>query len=96
MDLELLVVFGFTFLTTLVVLFTIGGIILLKPLSKHLGQLLQAKAEAGKALQGRSPEDLERVLTLMEGVVDRLDRMEERQEFTEKLLQRPRDGSQGG
>jgi hypothetical protein len=90
-DLELLIVFGFTFLTTLVVLFTIGGIILLKPLSKHLGQWLEAKAEAGRVLQGRSPEELERMITLMEGVVDRLDRMEERQEFTEKLLAKPKE-----
>ena len=96
MDIELLVVFGFTFLTTLVVLFTIGGIILLRPVSKHLGQWLAAKAEAGQALRGRSPEEFERMLGLMEGVVDRLDRLEERQEFTERLLQKPREGSGEG
>lgn len=95
MDLELLVVFGFTFLTTVAVLLAVGGIILLKPLSRHLGEYLAAKARERGSLPGQSPEDMERLLSLMEGVTDRLERLEERQEFTEKLLQGPKDGSEG-
>jgi hypothetical protein len=89
---ELLVVFGFTFLTTVVILLTIGGVILLRPISRHLGEYLEAKAEEGRFFRGRSPEEVDRLLSLMEGVTDRLERMEERQAFTEQLLLKPGRG----
>ena len=91
-DMELLTILAFSFLTTFVVAAAIGGIILLRPITRHLGQYLEAKAKAGPALGGRSPEEMERVFNFMEGISDRLELLEERQDFTEKLLSKPRDG----
>lgn len=88
---ELLTILAFSFLTTFVVAAAIGGIILLRPITKHLGQYLEAKAEAGRTLGGRSPEEMEKVFNFMEGISDRLELLEERQDFTEKLLSKPQD-----
>ena len=91
MDPQLLVVFGFTFLTTVAVLVSIGGVILLRPISKQLGLYLQAKAQAGKALGERSPEDWDRLFTALDNLTGRLENLEDRQDFTEKLLAKPKD-----
>ena len=96
MDMELLLIFTFTFLTTLVVAITIGGVILLRPVTRHLGKLLEAKAEERRALSGRAPEDWDRLFSALDGVVDRLQALEDRQDFTEKLLSKPREGGSGG
>jgi hypothetical protein len=95
MDMELLLIFTFTFLTTLVVAITIGGVILLRPITRHLGKLLEAKAEERRALSGRAPEDWDRLFSALDGVLDRLQALEDRQEFTEKLLSKPREGGSG-
>jgi len=92
---ENLITFAFVFLTTSVFLASVVGVILLRPISKHLGRYLEAKAEEGRALPGRSKEDLDRIFTLLEGVGDRLERLEEKQEFTDRLLDKPRDGNSG-
>ena len=92
---EDLIVFGFVFLTTCVFLLSVVGVLLLRPISKHLGTYLEAKAEHGRALSGYSEADMERMFALMEGVADRLERLEEKQEFTEKLLGKPRDERAG-
>jgi hypothetical protein len=65
-DMDMVIALAFSFLMTVVVVLTIGGIILLRPISKHLGQYLEAKANERKAL-------------------------EERQDFTERLLSTPRN-----
>jgi hypothetical protein len=96
MDMELLLIFTFTFLTTLVVAITIGGVILLRPVTRHLGKLLEAKAEERRALSGRAPEDWDRLFSALDGVLDRLQALEDRQDFTEKLLSKPREGDSGG
>jgi hypothetical protein len=96
MDMELLLIFTFTFLTTLVVAITIGGVILLRPVTRHLGKLLEAKAEERRALSGRAPEDWDRLFSALDGVLDRLQALEDRQDFTEKLLSKPREGASGG
>ena len=86
-----LITFAFVFLTTSVFLLSVVGVILLRPISKHLGNYLEAKAQEGRALSGLSREDMERMFTLMEGVADRLERLEEKQDFTDNLLAKPRD-----
>jgi hypothetical protein len=96
MDMELLLIFTFTFLTTLVVALTIGGVILLRPVTRHLGKLLEAKAEERRALSGRAPEEWDRLFAALDGVMDRLQALEDRQDFTEKLLSRPGEGESGG
>ena len=95
-DMELAIILAFSFLTTVVVLVSVGGVILLRPISRYLGEFLEAKADFKKALGDRAPEEWDRLFTTLEGMPDRLAALEERQEFTEKLLAKPRDGETGG
>ena len=95
-DMELVISLAFSFLMTVVVVVTIGGIILLRPLTKHLGQYLEAKSKQGSNLQWRSAEDWDRLFNSLEGLGARLDAMEERQDFTERLLSKPTEGDTGG
>ena len=89
MDMELLLIFTFIFLTTLVVMVTVAGVILLRPVTRHLGKLLEAKAEERRALSGRAPEDWDRLFSALDGALERLQALEDRQDFTEKLLSKP-------
>jgi len=90
MEIEALAGMVFAFLMTVTLLVTIGGVTLLKPLMKNLGNYLEAKAEYGRELDGRSPEDWDRLFTSLETFGRRLEALEERQEFTEKLLAKPK------
>lgn len=49
-DVELAIILAFSFLTTVVVLVSVGGVILLRPISRYLGEFLEAKADFKKAL----------------------------------------------
>jgi len=74
-----------------VFILTGGGVILLRPLSRRLGDLLEAMASErrGPALR----EELTRALELNDSLGERLARLEERQDFTDRLLRgedRPR------
>jgi hypothetical protein len=89
MDMDLVIILVFSLLTTVVCALTIGGIILLRPVSKHLGQYLEAKANERKALGQRAPEDWDRLFATLEGLATRVDALDERQDFTERLLSRP-------
>jgi hypothetical protein len=70
----------------------VGGVILLKPLMRHLGNFLEAKAEERKGFLAGSPEDQDRLLIGLERFETRLQAIEERQDFTEKLLSKPPEG----
>lgn len=67
-----------------VFILTVGGVLILRPIAKHLGayleQLTQEKAE------GRSLPDFAHLQTILESMDQRLSLMEERQEFTDRLL----------
>jgi len=82
-SLELIVPLVFSVILTL----TVGGVILLKPIANKLGNLLEAMAKE------RQEPGLIRELThtreLLETVSSRLDLLEDRQDFTESLLQDP-------
>lgn len=89
MDIELLVELVFGLVITLSVILSVGGIVLLYPVSKHLGHYLQAKAEERRALGARSPEELDRLFETTEALRRSLAELEERQAFTERLLSKP-------
>lgn len=89
MDRELMLILSFSFLTTLVLAVSIGGVILLKPIANNLGQYFKAKADAGKLPAGPKEEDWNRLVDTLDSLDERLNAMEERQEFTEKLLSKP-------
>jgi len=62
---------------------TVGGVVLLRPLSKRLGTLLEVYAQQQKeGIQG----DVGQLRDLLETMNARLQLIEERQDFTERLL----------
>lgn len=66
---------------------TVGGVILLKPISNKLGHLLEAMAKERQ--EPRTGEELGHIRELLETMNGRLSLMEERQDFTEALLSDP-------
>jgi hypothetical protein len=79
---------------TVVVLAMIGGFIVLLPLTRRLGQFLEYRmSEAGRV---RESEDRERILRAIESLRDDVARLAERQDFTERRLQRPQSGEEPG
>ena len=66
-------------------LLTIGAVAILRPISKHLGELLIQMRNERKSNSEESVQ-LARVSLQLEQVAYRLSRIEERQEFTEKLI----------
>jgi len=96
MPIEALAGMVFAFLMTVTLALSIGGVILLKPLMRHLGNYLEAKADERKGLSGVSPEDWDRLFMSLETLGNKLESLEERQDFTEKLLAKPRNGEGEG
>jgi hypothetical protein len=86
---------------SIVFMITSGGVILLRPITKRLGTYLEVLAvERRQALQRPAPgvapqtADTARMLTLLESMDDRMQRLEDRQDFTDRLLTtRPNSGS---
>lgn len=71
----------------IVLILTVGGVVLLRPLSKRLADLLEVMA-----IERRDPglkEELARVREMQELLSERLTLLEERQEFTDALLRNP-------
>jgi hypothetical protein len=80
MDWEIVAPLIFSIILTL----TIGGVILLKPLTSRLVELIEVMTrEKG---EGRLGRDVEHVRDLVETMNSRLALLEERQDFTDKLL----------
>lgn len=68
-----------------IVILAPAAVILLRPIAKHAGELLEQMALERK--EGRVPgEDLERLRSAVETLSDRLQLVEERQDFTESVL----------
>ena len=62
---------------------TIGGVLIFRPLTKRLGEVIYMMQERKYA---PTNDDLKRVADLMEHLDDRLDRLEHRQDFSERML----------
>lgn len=71
---------------SIVLIVTVGGVVLLRPLVARLGQLLDAMA--AERSQPTLEKEIVRIRQMLETVSSRLELMEERQDFTEALLQR--------
>ncbi len=70
----------------LVTLFlTIGGVLVLHPIAKRVGDLLEVMTR--ERLDPSRSKEMEHVHDLLETVTSRMSLMEERQEFTDRLLQ---------
>ena len=74
-------------LVAIVLTLTIGGVTLLKPLSKRLGELLEVMARERQ--QPRLGNEVEHIRELLETMNGRLSLLEERQDFTDALLSDP-------
>jgi hypothetical protein len=74
----------------MVVLFICTALVLvLRPISKRLGSYLEVLAEERRRELSQKPMDrveAQRIVQLLENVDQRLMQLEERQEFTDKLL----------
>ena len=75
---------------------TVGAVAILRPLTSRLGKLLEVMArERTPALRNPAEDaDSQRLRALLEHVSRRLDLMEERLDFTERLLSAAREDRQ--
>ena len=80
----------------IVFIVTVGGVLILRPLSKRFAELLESYTQDRQKGLGT---ELHQIRDLMETMDARLRLMEERQDFTERLLQsgmkEPTGGEQG-
>ncbi len=74
---------------------SISGVIILRPLAKRLGDLIELRAREKTKQPELQNEQLERLTELVSHLTDRLESMEERQEFAERLLMDDRDAPAG-
>ena len=78
---------------SIVFILTVGGVMVLRPIAKRLGDLLEVYArERSEGLQG----DVHQIRDLLETMNARLQLMEDRQDFTERLLTGSKDRVDGG
>ena len=70
---------------SVVLILTVGGVLILRPIAKQLGTLLEAMTR--ERLDGGRHQELGHIRELMETMNQRMLLMEERQEFTDRLLE---------
>lgn len=67
-----------------VLILTVGGVLLLRPIARHLGAYLEELTK--EKARGQGAREVEHLRTILESMDQRLALMEERQEFTDRLL----------
>ena len=77
-------------LVAVVLILTVGGVALLRPLSKRLGDLLEVMAD--EKCNPALGDDLRQIRGYLETMNSRITLLEERQDFQEKLLSDPGTG----
>jgi hypothetical protein len=65
---------------------SVAGIIILRPLARRLGDLIELRSRAKEQQPEVQNEQIERLTELVGHLTDRLESLEERQEFAERLL----------
>ena len=79
----------------IVLILTVGGVVLLRPLSKRLADLLEVMAAERRDIGLK--EEVTRLREMNDIMSERIALLEEKQEFTEALLRNPeRQKLQGG
>lgn len=63
---------------------SIAGVLILRPLAKRLGDLIEATAHE-KRVKARD-EELARLTEIVDRLTDRIERIEDRQDFSERIL----------
>lgn len=69
-----------------VLILTVGGVLILRPIAKHLGALLEAMTR--ERLDPARSKEMSHLREMLDTMNQRLQLMEERQEFTDRLLER--------
>lgn len=64
---------------------TVGGVLILRPIAKHLGAYLEALTR--QQLDPARREDLGQIRDTLDNISQRLALLEERQDFAERLLE---------
>ena len=72
-------------LVAITLILATAGVAILRPISKRAGELLEVMAKE-KREPRRVPDDTRRMVELLETMHARLERLEERQDFTDSLL----------
>jgi len=72
-------------LVAIVMFLTIGGVLVLRPIAKHLGAYLEALTR--QQLDPGRREDLGHIRDSLDNLSQRLSLLEERQDFAERLLE---------
>lgn len=75
---------------TLLLALFIGGFILLFPLTRRLGQLLEQRVSGGRPQSDALLREVADLRQTLEGMQADLARMSERQDFVDKLLAAPK------
>ncbi len=78
------------FMIPIVLFLTTGAVLILRPLTKRAGLLLEAMAKERMRPPAADPASDPRTHALLEHMVRRLDLIEERLDFTERLLDKRR------
>ena len=68
-----------------ILVLSIAAVIILRPLAKRLGDVLE-RMQDQRAVPGS--DELRRISRLLEDLDDRVDRLEHRQDFAERMLSR--------
>ena len=80
---------------SLLMVLVIGAFILLFPVTRRLGRLLELRIEERLAGDAIPPGEVEEVRRMVEGLQSEVERLRERQEFTDRLLEGDRSGDAG-
>lgn len=80
-------------IVAVVLILTVGGVTLLRPIARRVGELLEIMA---RDKQSGLENDVGHMRDLMETMNARLQLLEERQDFTERLLSGERKNEQIG
>lgn len=70
----------------IVLVLTIGGVVLLRPLASRLGHLLEAMAKEREGDNPRLVNEIRRMHDELERMRGRLELLEERQDFADQIL----------
>jgi hypothetical protein len=74
---------------------SIAGVLILRPIMKRLGTILELRAKERHQASQISPEDIARLTQAVSRLTDRIEDLEERQDFQERLLASPPSGGRG-
>jgi hypothetical protein len=82
------------FLVPMSLFFCVAAVLILRPITRRLGGLLEATTQA--KLQTRNADHETHILATLEHMSRRLELMEERLDFTERLVGPPRERHRTG